>query len=161
MPITTQPQQYVTSDGAKFPDQARAERHERLIVAEKAYEDAKRDYTRALWETQLTADGQPFTISTRTYYFITPGYFAMPTLREINFYAGIWSMQMDERDHLLIIYKPDGSKENVEHYRIDALYLSRTSAQIELADQLETWLKEKQAEVADLIAQYRPEVRDE
>ena len=158
MAITTQPTQYQTSDGRAFSDKARAERHERLIVAERAYEDARREFARALWETQLTADGQPFTINVRTYYYITPGYFSMPTLREINFYAGIWSMEMDERDRLLIIYKPDGTKETAEHYSIDKLYLSRTHAQIELADQLEAWLKEKQDEVAELIARYRPEV---
>lgn len=155
MPITTQPEQYVTSDGVKFSDQARAERHERLIVAQKAHEDALRNFSRALWETQLTADGQPFTVSSRTYYFITPGYFAMPTLREINFYGGLWSMEIDERDHLTIIYKADGLKERGERFRIDDLYLSRTRAQLELADRLEVWLKEKQEEVADLIAQSR------
>ena len=60
---------FETSVGATFTDKERAASHEELITAKSDYETAKRIYSKLIWNTQKTADGQPFDLgSWHTYY---------------------------------------------------------------------------------------------
>lgn len=121
---------YTTKDGRRYSDSAMAERHERLAEARDKYESAQREYTRALLETQVTADGKPFRFGALTdYYYVHPNHNGgLPFLKMVTF--SVWDTKLDEVDELNVITKGDGG--NSVTYRISDLYTSWREAEIAL-----------------------------
>jgi len=88
-----------TSDGDEFDDEASAEKHETLISAKAAYESARDRYARILWETQITADGQPFKFGLwRNYYFVSE-FTDWPFIHSVEFMLSS-TYALDEDDAL-------------------------------------------------------------
>lgn len=121
-----------TEDGQEFTDKASAERHEKLVAAKAAYEDARQQYAKALAETQFTADGYPFDLNTRhTYYYVTGLWNGSPEVDSVSFY--LWNIDLDEADRLSVVqWDNRGEASRRVSYRIDHLYWHKSGAQEEM-----------------------------
>ena len=121
---------YTTKDGRRYLDAEMAERHERLTEARDKYAAAQREYTSALLETQVTADGKPFRFGALTdYYYVHPNHNGgLPFLKMVTF--SVWDTKLDDADELNVVTKGDGG--NSVTYCISDLYASRREAEIAL-----------------------------
>lgn len=148
---------YKTQDGREYTNEKDALKHERLNELEEKYDNAKTNYAKALWETQNTADGKPFDLGVwKNYYYVSPGYFGKPTLREIHFY--VWSMHLDEDDILNIRYHEDTTNgRQWTNYKISDLYSSKLQAEYALVDALREWLQERTEEINEYIKNTLPQ----
>lgn len=154
MAVEQVPTQYRTSDGKQFKTAGEAERHERLITAQAKYEEAQREFRRAMAETQRTADGRLFEFGMlRDYYCIEWGAAGPPYLRTVSFY--VWDCRVHEDNGHVYVTERDG-KADREH-RISSLYASEREAKRELLRLTTKWL----AEETEKVAKLRAEVGDE
>lgn len=149
---------YKTQDGREYANEKDALKHERLKELREKYDNAKHVYAKALWETQVTADGKPFDLAVwRNYYYVSPGYFGKPNLKEIHFYT--WSMELDEDDILCIRYHEDTTNgRQWTSYKINELYSSRVLAEYALVDALLEWLRERTEEITEYIHKTLPQI---
>jgi hypothetical protein len=144
---------YRTDDGREFTDQKQAERHDRLVKAKREYESAKRTLGKLMAESCLTADGQPFKIGLwPDYYWITPGYFSMPSLLKVSFWGTNWDWEesSDEATTVVLLSDLSDSGQQLGHIRrfpINELYANKDRAQAALIEAQRKWLREMVAEV--------------
>ena len=140
---------FVASDGVEFDSEEAAKHHEELREALGKYEAARKAYARWLWEEQITADGQRFSLtSMRDYYFIGESW-AFPEMRRVSFC--VWNCELDDTDVLTILVLPTGGSREPAHvqtYRINQLYQSRAAAKRAL-------VKAQKERIAQLTEQMR------
>lgn len=153
MPISESPVTYQTSDGKSFTDKQDAERHEKLVVATREWEQARTRFGTALAQTQRTADGRLFDWTRWTYYYVAPphsGWGGGPYLREVSFY--VWNCSFDlDKEEMEILYSKDCEKRPVA-YRISELYANKDAAERALLTERETWLAEQAEDLAKMRA---------
>lgn len=157
MTVKTVPTKFETSDGKEFDTKEEAERHDELILARKAYKDARHTLGVILARSQKTADGVPFDFSLlRDYYYISDGWASLPALRRVSFY--IWNFEFDERDVFEIKQWDERGKgeQMMITYKINELYYSEREAKKALLDAQEAWLAEEAQKVAALRAEVHP-----
>lgn len=148
MPVIETPVTYRTSDKREFLDKADADRHELLIEARTAYQNAREVFGRLLSDQQLTADGERFDYERwRDYYWITPGWNGRPELEAVSFGYGTQFDFEDHTDAPEITLKRGAAKNDTRTYRISDLYSSQTKAEAALLIAAETWLAEQREAV--------------
>lgn len=128
MPKLT-PAKWKATDGREFDSEDAAAKHETFIECQRNYEDARRTFARVVWETQKTADGQPFDVSMRSYWYVWEPFNAMPELRTVAFY--VWHLGFDDDDHGRVLSPREENGRQAEgyvSYRISELYHYETNA---------------------------------
>jgi hypothetical protein len=119
---------WTTDDGREFDSEAEATAHAEFAAAKGAYDKAKHAYGRLLAGRQKTADGKPFELTMRDYWFVRERHNGLPTLRRVSFY--VWNVTVDERDDCVAVIDnagADGGPRFAE-YRIDQLYARESEA---------------------------------
>jgi hypothetical protein len=131
-------------DGRSFDTEAAAERHEALVAARRAYEEARRAYMEEIAAGLTTKDGHPFEFSCmRLYYFLVEGFAVKPHLKELQFY--LWHCDVDDHDETVI------RLQGVQ-YKISDLYRYRDNACKALVAAQREWLQRQTEELAELEA---------
>lgn len=142
---------YTSEDGREFNTEADAKKHEELITAKSLYDQARHAYARKLWETQKTADGEPFELGWRRYWRIV-GLYMWPRLQEVSIYPH--SCDLDDQDALTIIEEVDNGKggRQFASHRISDLYCREENAKKALIAAQRERLDDLTREVVELIA---------
>jgi hypothetical protein len=162
MSVIAIPAKFAASDGTAFDTSAEAERHDRLVNAVRGLASAKKEFVRALVETQKTADGKIFSLRpSARYFYITSGFHGMPTLVSVPWFGGDFelcdyfdnhrtnSVSVRIKTINLSLSSRETSNET-QTYRISDLYASEEAARVELLKQQEEWLSKRAAEVKEL-----------
>jgi hypothetical protein len=159
MKTVTKKTRYKTEDGMTFDNQESAKRHEEFALAIKDYENAKHTLGKILAERCKTADGKTFSFGLwHKYYWITPGYFALPRILECEFWGTNWSWdsshdiddirETDPAICLLFYQDCNGQKmDHGQHILISELYAGRAAADAALKTAQKQWLNERAKEV--------------
>ena len=129
------PTRWETSDGRKFAEESDAEDHEDFIKAQRHYEEAQRTFARMVWASQKTADGEPFELSMRTYWYVWEPFNSMPELRQVSFY--VWHLSFDDDDHGSILSPREENgrqSEGYTRYKIKDLYRHEKNARAALRE---------------------------
>lgn len=154
--MQTIPQQYQTSDGRKFTDEAEAKRHEVLVQAEQQYKEARHAFGLALAKTQKTADGKPFDFGGRGYRYVVRPNGSPPRLVEVSIYGG-YGFDFDDRDGFVILQPAgEGSNRYVTRYAVHDLYADQHAADVALLAATEEWIAEHQAQLDKLRERVSP-----
>lgn len=141
---------YETSDGREFDNESVAKRHDEFIKVKITYEEARKEWTRVLAESQTTADGHPFEFSmSRDYWFVTRWSGRMPSLQKVSFFS--WNCDVDDNEEgslRQLEYNGgyDGGSEKWVSYRISELYLRKANA-------TEALIYAQEEHIADLKSQ--------
>ena len=135
---------YQSKTGRSFPTAEEADRYDRLVESKEEYERARAKYARALAETNVTADGHQFELTTlHTYYFVVePHGWSQPHLGEVSFY--LWHCDVDGSNQGVILVKRDDG-EGYTTYRISELYYYESAAKAKMAESMEqfiSWMQE-------------------
>jgi hypothetical protein len=159
MKEVTKKTEYESNDGMTFDNAAAAKRYEEFAEAIQAYEDAKRTLGQVLAERCKTADGKTFSFGLWSkYYWITPGYFALPRLLECEFWGTNWSWddshnindirETDPEICLLSYQDHNGGKmDHGQAIPISELYDDRAAVDAALKIAQRKWLIEKAEEL--------------
>lgn len=142
---------FETEDGREFDTREAAERHERVAAATEKYNDARREFGRALAETQKTADGKRFSFDQSCYWYVTDGIFNIPTIVEVRYLGS--NLEFDDSDEFTIIdklYQSDGHVSRNE-YKISKLYATEAAAKKAYVDAIEKWATECRKHADELI----------
>lgn len=141
MAVSETEPKFKTSDGREFTNKKDAERHEALVEASRAYENARRFFGKALAETQRTADDKPFDFSMLTdYWFVWEGW-GDPRLAKVDFY--IWNCSFDLEREQFEIHQVDPHTKAMRGYRVSELYRYRENAERALVAAQERWIADK------------------
>lgn len=145
---------FEANDGRKFTDPKAAERYEAVLEAKRAYQAACQALTEAAAECCLTADGKSFRFDVwRGYWSITPGWFAMPQLRRIDFsWVSHWCLKEIPPDNdgttvVLVDLGKNDERTRGQEFPVNELYLDEHAARVALIARQEAWLAEQAAEV--------------
>lgn len=146
MAVTATPVKYRASDGASFATQAEAERHDRLVTAQRQFEKAQAALDRALAESQKTADGKLFTFLHR-FYYVHDHFCELPDLREVEFYRP--QVEVD-RDGSVILVETIHDQRRA--HRISDLYWYKNAAVAAVLAAQDERIKQYQAQADELRA---------
>jgi hypothetical protein len=151
MAVSETPVTYRTSDGREFDQKADAERHDALVEARRAYQDAREVFGRLLSAAQLTADGERFDYTRwREYYWITPGWNGRPELEAVSFGYGTTFGFDYHSDRPEITVQRGGATRDTRTYQVSELYSSQAKAEAALLVAAEKWLEEQKAAIERL-----------
>lgn len=145
---------FKASDGKEFDSKTEAQKHDDLAVAREEYKNALRKLNTLIAETTRTADGHLFDLGMwSTYYYITPGYFDMPQLKEVPYLS--WNWDLNEYDDAVEIITREGNDQRRFEYKINALYREKRKALAALVETQKAWLAERREQIratADKVA---------
>lgn len=150
MPVKVQPKQY-ESHGKTFDTHKEAQRHDELVAARVALEDAQRKYQRVLAESAVTADGVPFEFGVfHDYYYVAKPWGSLPYVRSFCYLAGAWSVRdSDTPDVVEIAEDRDGKR---EYTPITELYADKEKAVAALLVAQGEWLEDQRRQIDELAA---------
>lgn len=148
--------------GKTFATAEAAKRHERLLEVQRELEAAANKVKRCLGETALTADGQPFSMSSSTYYwFISPSYAGLPRLVSVWVWPHHMELDADEPKACLKVrwLRRDGDRSDYISLRVNELYADQAKAKAAYVAACKERLAELTEEVAEI--ERNPQVRGE
>lgn len=114
MSITTQPEQYRTSDGFKFDSLGEAQCHDECLAAIEEFQQAQqRLFAAVAAKHYITADGKPFNLGYPSYWIVVEPIYEPPyaTAVEIRWYSSQTTYFFNERNQMLCIKWKRGDKE--------------------------------------------------
>jgi hypothetical protein len=145
MGVQTTVPMYKTSDGTEFASRVEAERYDKMLVAQRAFEQARKDFGQALAETQRTADGELFRLGVPNTYWLIVHSFGMPHAEPVSF--GRWEDSFSVHEDRGVSIRKDG-----KNYRISSLYARRRAADEALLAVQDQWVSGMRDEVEKLRA---------
>lgn len=146
---------FTTSDGQEFEDQTDAERHEKLIAVKGKFEEAQQEYGITLAETQKTADGFPFELTSYRYYYWIEQYSVTAFIKEVYFYPRDFAVDFHEYLETDLVWVIDRAADGQgKRYRIDQLYLKPENAKRELFRVLNEQLQERTKALVTLSREF-------
>ena len=144
---------YETSDGREFESELQAAKHEKLILARREYESARREFATHLASSFKTADGHDFEFGLWTnYYHIFKPAKSIPGLVRVEFWGREWDIVdcRGETDTLVLLSYVDGfgnaNRQGVE-YPINELYRYYENAEKALKKVQMKWLETMRAQI--------------
>jgi hypothetical protein len=158
MAVKEQPKQY-ESHGKTFDTRKEAKRHDELVTAKQALEDAQDKYQRVLAESAVTADGVPFEFGVfHDYYHIVKPWGSMPHVDRLSYVAWGWSVRdSDLPDQVEIADRRDDGKSR--YVPIKELYADRDKAVAALLVAQREWLEERRREIEEFAEKVAAGVR--
>ena len=145
-------QVFQSSDGKTHSSLVAAERHNELLEAKQAFEEAGRRAVKALGATAVTADGQPFDMRhSRDYWFISMNYLGgLPRFVKVWLWPHNAEIETDRDSGQLSLREYNHDRREHITYRINELYFSQEAAKIAYRAACEKRLEELTAEVEAL-----------
>lgn len=154
---------FKTSDGAVFASYSEAERHEELVQARRAYEDAIHELGKALGRTARTADGELFDFRFwGEYWRIWPEAWGSgrPALQQVDWMWGHPGFDFEARNgEVTIRDRTHSGNDRPRVVTISQLYAHYPSAQRALLAAQEEWLARQTEEIQktrDEVAKLAP-----
>ena len=150
MAIKTKPQVFETSDGQEFSTAEDAERHEALVTATKAFDEARTGLLRAMADKVRTADGELMDPRRWGDFFYLVGWGPERQVQRVAFYYNTSIAIYDGRVALIPGYDPTNRDGRDRRYWLDELYKHEASAKRALRVDLEAAAAELQERIQGL-----------
>jgi hypothetical protein len=153
MKIIKSKTKYCAEDGTEFSSKELAKGHEKFVEAKHAYDYARNTLGKMLAKSCITADGKEFRIDLwHEYFWITPGYFSMPSILTVEFWGNNWDWRYvneSQKEIVLISRKDDFGKiiDNSREFKIEELYFDKNAVHAAIKDVQRKWLNEKLKEL--------------
>lgn len=146
--------EYRAADGRTFSDEASAAKHEELVELRNNFKCARDDLGKAFAATHKTADGHSFQFGIwGDYYWITPGFFSLPSLQSVSFWGNNWDWRSSDDetgdDFVLISYVENkyGRGGESRDFKIQDLYRDKKNAEAALNVVQIEWLEARKKEI--------------
>lgn len=153
MSVRQKPSVFVAGDGEEFATKKEAKLHDDLVQAIQAHDQSKRSLNRLLASSQRTADGELFEVGKwGPYYFVTHRFGGAPCIYPVYFgYGTQFTLGGHNNSEIRLVVTEEGRQPHSVHYAIGDLYHFEINAKRALAVELEKFIVDKSAELADLI----------
>jgi hypothetical protein len=146
MPVKKVPQKFETSDGEEFDNEGDAKRHQDVVDAILAFNEAKKNLAFATVREYKTADGKPFQFSSSTAYYFIRDAWGWPRMDKVEV-CGWYNQKFDVDNQRLRVVVGEGNQRCV--YSVTELYQDEAAARRALIAAMESKMEEYAKAIAD------------